>query len=225
MGKTKRNHPCNSAPKLFSTINAIEPFTFITDKNDSTGGNIRRKECDSVDLSISIPQHILWEISSHKMSAIQELSNFFARKVYLVMEIQNHWALPVSVLTNKYNYSGGPFLSYSYTKAHPKTMVFTPDTESESSSCHGSATEALRDALVPYDGVLLTLYPWSKHYLFQAEYRKTPEGPCLTCFYNEGRTTWIKGIGHKSSKKTKGMKKINKRQNDFLMSWSCSLSN
>mgnify|MGYP003387588913 CR=1 FL=1 len=218
MGKTKRNHPKNPAPKQFSTIHAIKPF-ITTCETNWKGQEITVKDYGK-DITPSIPQDILWEINSCYVSGLQSLSNFLACKVNLVVDNQNHWAVPRAAVTDKYNYSGGSPISFNFVKASPRAILFLPlplmSLRFLSDDKH--AVGRLQDALGEYDGVQITMCPPSQHYLFNCEYRKTPEGPCPTCFYNEGRTTWLRGIGRKSSKKTKGMKKISKRNNDFLMS-------
>jgi hypothetical protein len=167
MGKTKRNHPKNSAPKQYNTIQFIKPF-MSRDGENWKGQKIVEKEF-GIDISSSVPQDIIWAITSYKMLGLQDLANFLDKKVHLVIENQNHWDLPVAVLTDKYNYSGGPFLSYIHTKSHPKTVAFIPKFTPETVSFQGRETESLRDALEAYDGVQITLRPHSKHYIFHCE--------------------------------------------------------
>jgi hypothetical protein len=216
MGKTKRRCPSKSTPQFFNTIKAIKPFESTSIPVWSCQGrNYSRKQFGE-DIAEAIPQDILWSIESHDMSGCQDLANYLMRNVQLVIENKSHWKVPEASLTNKYPYAGGPPLSYNYTKPSPRAVTFYPNVVNDV-NCDMTCNNVLCDALDGYGGVQVILNPSKEHYLHHCEYRKTPEGPCPTCFRGDGRTTWLKGLGHKSSKKTKGMKKITKRQNDFCM--------
>jgi hypothetical protein len=216
MGKTKRHNPSSTAVKHFITIQEVKPFT-VTDGESWNGRKIKVKEL-GVDLMQCIPQHIMWDLSNEETLSIglQALANFFDIKIHEIVEGGIRSSIPKAALTHNFNYSGGAPLSFTHTKAPPKTIVIHPIAEEEK-YFHNKGSHKLRTALKAYDGVQITLGPNSNHYMFNCEYRKVPVGPCPTCFYVEGRTTWLKGLGHKSSKKTKGMKKILKRTNDFMM--------
>jgi hypothetical protein len=68
------------------------------------------------------------------------------------------------------------------------------------------------------DGDAVIHLPFDKaEYPLYREYHKIHDGPCICCFQNNGKIWQLKGTGKKSKGKTKGMRRINKYNNDFAV--------
>ena len=211
MGKTYRDHPKTN--EQFTPIVQICPYKKkeeilwgvpkIDDKNVSIP--TKERACNIYDL---VPEGILWEIENDNDIGCQKLSNFLNTKIALVVNNQSYYREAKGTSVNYMasgGFSGGHAKVDTYTKPVPQTKIFNPEAPKDETI--DKPSEELTSLIAECDGIEVTVNPQDSHYLSNCEYRKGHDLACKSCFVNSGRTTWLKGLGNKSSGKTKGRSK------------------
>lgn len=184
MGKTYRNYGIAETRKNDDKIIHVKHFTRLILNTTSKSLITYKYGEDASDL---LSTEYFFLTSQNYKEEILKLSNELSKPI--MVKFYNNSFTRNAETNNAYHHSHNPHY-FHYKKAKHVEMFFPNE---------NNKTE-------PYtEGIKIMLNLPS--YLDTCEYRKTPNVTCMGCFLSTGRTTDLKGYGHKSSMKTKGMYK------------------
>jgi len=210
MGNTRRSTPIRT-PRSIVSIKTYkkEQVNRYWKAEEDTKTLTVKKEISNI--REHIPQNIIWNLENDNKIGCQELANFLKVKVILVIVSKSYYNPIKGISTNYISsnsiYGGGYVETDTFTKPNAPIEVFYPD-EKVVNESEDKLSDELCNELKKCEGVQVVMNPDNDHYLSNCEYRKvTSRSMCKGCFYPNGRTTWLKGTGNKSSGKTKGKSK------------------
>jgi hypothetical protein len=160
------------------------------------------KEYES-DISAFLDTNILWLLENDYYQGCVKLADLFNKQIIVRFYVHSFGKIENGMVQNYSSCAGA--VGYSDYTRGSHTEVFYP-TKNINELFADPSNDISFLNLDNADGLELLIDP-TNNYLKQCEYNKRPRSPCATCFANDGRTTWLKGSGNKSSQKTKGSKK------------------